>query len=144
MRYPATFAKIIPGMERGSLTPGDLVGKLEVLRFACEKCDRRGQYPGPLYAGIGTPLHGPKMARRPLDGRGFRLDRGRRSERSRITRWTGLKKLPLKTEHNYGQDERYFRQRRERQIRSPLHTFSQFLRGTCGAGSAIGGSSRCP
>jgi hypothetical protein len=32
-------------MERGSLTPGDLVGKLEVLRFACDKCDPRGQYP---------------------------------------------------------------------------------------------------
>jgi hypothetical protein len=45
MNYPRDLPKIIPGMERGSLTPGDVVGKLEVLRFACDKCDRRGQYP---------------------------------------------------------------------------------------------------
>jgi hypothetical protein len=45
MSYPRNLPKIIPGMERGSLTPGGLVGKLEVLRFTCDKCDRRGQFP---------------------------------------------------------------------------------------------------
>ena len=29
----------------GSLTPADLVGKLDVLRVACTKCDRVGRYP---------------------------------------------------------------------------------------------------
>jgi hypothetical protein len=28
----------------GSLTPADLVGKLDVLRVACSKCDRAGRY----------------------------------------------------------------------------------------------------
>jgi hypothetical protein len=29
----------------GSLTPADLVGKLDTLRVACTKCDRVGRYP---------------------------------------------------------------------------------------------------
>ena len=29
----------------GSLTPADLVGKLDVLRVACTKCDRAGRHP---------------------------------------------------------------------------------------------------
>ena len=29
----------------GALTFGDLESKLDVLRVACRKCDRRGQYP---------------------------------------------------------------------------------------------------
>jgi hypothetical protein len=29
----------------GPLTPADLVGKLDVLRVACTKCDRAGRYP---------------------------------------------------------------------------------------------------
>jgi hypothetical protein len=29
----------------GSLTPADLIGKLDVLRVACTKCDRAGRYP---------------------------------------------------------------------------------------------------
>jgi hypothetical protein len=28
----------------GSITPRDLIGKLDVLRVECTKCDRRGQY----------------------------------------------------------------------------------------------------
>jgi hypothetical protein len=28
----------------GSLTPADLIGKLEVLRVECEKCGRSGRY----------------------------------------------------------------------------------------------------
>jgi hypothetical protein len=28
----------------GSLTPADLIGKLDVLRVECEKCGRRGRY----------------------------------------------------------------------------------------------------
>jgi hypothetical protein len=28
----------------GSLTPADLVGRLDVLRVACEKCGRAGRY----------------------------------------------------------------------------------------------------
>jgi hypothetical protein len=28
----------------GSLTPADLIGKLDVLRVECAKCPRRGQY----------------------------------------------------------------------------------------------------
>jgi hypothetical protein len=28
----------------GSLTPADLIGKLDVLRVECEKCGRAGQY----------------------------------------------------------------------------------------------------
>jgi hypothetical protein len=27
-----------------SLTPADLIGKLEILRVECAKCDRRGRY----------------------------------------------------------------------------------------------------
>lgn len=35
-----------PAMGRnGSITVGDLVGKLDVLRVECTRCDRKGQYP---------------------------------------------------------------------------------------------------
>ena len=49
MRYcpiPGALAAVdLPGMPRdGSLTPADLIGKLDVLRVECSKCDRRGQY----------------------------------------------------------------------------------------------------
>ena len=32
----------------GALTFGDLDGKLDLLRVACRKCDRRGQYTGAI------------------------------------------------------------------------------------------------
>jgi len=38
----------------GTITPRDLIGKLDLLRVECAKCDRRGQYPvDQLYVRLG-------------------------------------------------------------------------------------------
>ncbi len=42
----------------GSLTPVDLIGKLDVLRVECEKCGRKGRYrvvPLPAIEGVFAP-----------------------------------------------------------------------------------------
>jgi hypothetical protein len=43
---PSRVGRHDGGMVRdGSLTPADLLGKLDVLRVLCTKCDRAGRYP---------------------------------------------------------------------------------------------------
>jgi hypothetical protein len=41
---PRNLPKITTGAERGSLTPGDLVGSFEALAAMCGKCERHEQY----------------------------------------------------------------------------------------------------
>ena len=40
----------------GAITFGDLIGKLDVLRVACRKCERKGQYRVANLIAITAPL----------------------------------------------------------------------------------------